>query len=122
MCTDNNLFKKKEKVRENAGDTFTLHVHDYTGITTCNDGHCHIHPGVTSIPISYGGSHIHQIAGATTYQDGHYHMYNAYTSTAVGLPNGYHTHYNSFSTNFVDGHIHNIMGYVMATEEKEKED
>lgn len=121
MSADNDILKDKQQNRWDGGDPYYLHVHDNTGLTTCNDGHCHIRPGVTSTPISYGGSHIHQVVGATTYQDGHYHSYNAYTSTAVGLPNGFHTHYISFATNFVDGHIHNVMGYVMATKE-EKED
>lgn len=65
------------------------HVHEHTGLTTCNDGHCHIHPGVTGIPLPYGQSHYHEIAGATTYDDGHYHQYCANTGLAAPLPGGY---------------------------------
>ena len=95
------------------------HVHDHTGITSCNDRHCHIHPGVTSPPIAAGQSHYHQIVGATTYQDGHYHTYSARTETAVALPNGSHTHHFLFRTSFEDGHTHNISGWVMAVKPEE---
>lgn len=96
----------------------TYHVHDHTGLTTCNNGHCHIHPGVTSIPIPYGDSHIHQITGATTYEHGHFHTYNAYTGPEIELPNGFHTHYVSFDTNVALAHTHNVTGYVMASREE----
>ncbi|MCL6612965.1 MAG: YmaF family protein [Peptococcaceae bacterium] len=98
-----------------ANDYQYCHLHDHTGLTTCQDGHCHIHPGVTSIPIRQEGTHIHEIIGATTYVDGHYHTYRTFTGPAVHLPGGFHTHYVSFTTSFVDGHVHNVMGYVMAT-------
>lgn len=88
------------------------HVHDHTGITSCNDRHCHVHPGVTGPPVPYNNTHYHEIIGQTTYQDGHYHTYRAPTSTAVALPGGYHTHYASFSTSLNDEHRHEITGYV----------
>lgn len=100
-------------------DLQCYHVHDHTGLTTCQDGHCHIHPGVTSIPIPQGNTHIHEIVGATTYQDGHHHVYRAYTEPAVYLPNGFHTHFTAFTTSFADGHTHDVMGYVMASKSEE---
>ncbi|MTI79662.1 MAG: hypothetical protein FH758_02095 [Firmicutes bacterium] len=90
------------------------HVHDHTGITSCNDKHCHVHPGVTGPAMPCGDSHYHKIVGATTFRDNHYHEYNAKTSPAVQLPGGYHTHYGEFKTTYVDGHIHNIKGYIQA--------
>jgi hypothetical protein len=102
-------------------DYQSYHVHDHTGLTTCNDGHCHIHPGVTSIPIQHGSSHYHEIVGATTYQDGHYHVYRTNTGLATPLPGGYHTHYASFTTSIADGHIHNATLYIMAIKERMKE-
>ncbi len=98
-------------------DYQNYHVHEHTGLTTCNDGHCHIHPGVTSIPIQHGTSHYHEIVGATTYQDGHFHVYRTNTGLAAPLSGGYHTHYASFATSFVDGHIHNAALYVMAVQD-----
>ncbi|MDD3654128.1 MAG: YmaF family protein [Desulfotomaculaceae bacterium] len=95
-------------------DYQNYHVHDHTGLTTCNDGHCHMHPGVTSIPIPYGSSHYHEITGATTYDDGHFHAYCATTGVAVPLPEGFHTHYICFNTSVADGHTHVIMEYVKA--------
>jgi hypothetical protein len=101
-------------------DYQNFHVHEHTGLTTCNDGHCHIHPGVTSIPIQNGASHYHEIIGATTYEDGHHHVYRAYTGLAVSLINGYHTHYTSFKTSYADGHIHNATLYVMVVKPEEE--
>jgi hypothetical protein len=98
-------------------DYQNYHVHEHTGLTTCNDGHCHIHPGVTSIQIQHGTSHYHEIVGATTYQDGHFHVYRTNTGLAAPLSGGYHTHYASFATSFVDGHIHNAALYVMAVQD-----
>ncbi len=94
-----------------------LHVHDHTGITSCNQGHCHIHPGVSGPPIPNGASHCHQIIGQTTFNHGYYHVYNAYTGLAIMLPNGQHTHYVSFRTSCNFGHDHMIEGYVEATPE-----
>ncbi|OPX90213.1 MAG: YmaF family protein [Pelotomaculum sp. PtaB.Bin104] len=102
-------------------DYQNYHVHDYSGLTTCNDGHCHNHPGVTSIPIPYGSSHYHQIVGATTYDDGHFHVYCAATGVAVPLPDGYHTHFTSFTTSVADGHTHGVMEYVKAIKPEEEE-
>lgn len=96
-----------------------LHVHDHTGITSCDMGHCHIHPGVTGPPIPTGsGGHYHQIIGQTTYDLCHYHVYNACTGNEIMLPDGQHTHFISFQTSFNFGHSHNIVGYVKPTFEE----
>ncbi len=92
-----------------------MHVHDHTGITSCNEGHCHMHPGVTGPPIPAGSSHYHEIIGATTYDHGHYHVYKACTELAVHLPDGQHTHFACFRTSFNFGHDHMITGYVKPT-------
>lgn len=98
------------------------HVHDHTGITSCNDGHCHLHPGVTGTPIYEGRNHYHPLKGATTYVDGHFHIYDTNTSYAIPLPDGYHTHHVSFTTSYDDGHRHQVMGYVMATRDRAAKD
>ncbi|TYO96936.1 YmaF family protein [Desulfallas thermosapovorans] len=95
-------------------DMARMHVHEHTGLTSCNEGHCHIHPGVTGPPIPDGSSHYHQIIGQTTYDRGHYHVYNACSGPAVMLPCGQHTHFASFRTSFNLGHDHMIEGYVKA--------
>lgn len=91
------------------------HVHVHDGLTTCNDGHCHLHPGVSGPPIFRGNTHYHRIYGMTSFNDGHFHFYDALSGPAVGLPNGEHTHFADFSTSFNDGHDHHISGYVEAT-------
>jgi hypothetical protein len=93
-------------------DDNRYHVHDHTGITSCDHQHCHIRPGVTSTPIPRDRTHYHEITGATTYQNRHFHTYRATTSPAIPLPNGYHTHYISFSTSYDAGHRHQIKGFI----------
>jgi hypothetical protein len=93
------------------------HVHEHSGLTSCNDRHCHMHPGVTGGPISRGRSHVHPVDGKTTYDDGHTHAYRTMTGLAVPLPNGYHTHCVRFTTMVTDGHQHHVQGYVVATTE-----
>lgn len=88
------------------------HTHGHLGATTCQDGHVHMHPGVTSKPIEAKGSHIHKAWGNTTFDDGHTHYYEAYTGPAIPLPNGYHTHYVEIQTTKNDGHIHIIKGFT----------
>lgn len=88
------------------------HTHGHLGATTCQDGHVHLHPGVTSKPIKIEGGHIHKAWGNTTFDDGHTHYYEAYTGPAIALPNGYHTHYVEIQTTENDGHIHIIKGFT----------
>lgn len=91
------------------------HVHVHNGLTTCDDGHCHLHPGVSGPPIFRGNTHYHRIYGITSYNDGHFHYYDGLSGPAVGLPDGEHTHYVSLETSFNEGHRHRIAGYAQAT-------
>lgn len=93
----------------------SLHVHDHTGKTSCEQGHSHMYPGVTGPPIPHGPSHIHEIRGATTFDFRHHHVYCAHTGPAVMLPCGKHTHFISFRTSFNFGHDHQVEGYVQVT-------
>ncbi|MBA4535923.1 hypothetical protein H1Z61_01895 [Bacillus aquiflavi] len=90
----------------------SIHTHGHSGATTCQDGHVHLHPGVTSKAIETERGHVHKISGNTTFDDGHIHYYEAYTSPPIPLPNGYHTHYVEIRTTENDGHIHIIKGFT----------
>ncbi|HHW06667.1 MAG TPA: hypothetical protein GXX34_03885 [Clostridia bacterium] len=91
------------------------HVHVHNGLTTCDAGHCHLHPGVSSPPIFRGNTHFHRIHGMTSYDHGHFHFYDGLSGPAVSLPNGEHTHFVSLTTSFSEGHDHRITGYTQAT-------
>lgn len=80
--------------------------------TTCEDGHVHMHPGVTSLPIETGEGHIHHMNGNTTFEDGHIHQYATYTSIPIPMPGGFHTHYVEIRTTKDDGHTHVIKGFT----------
>ncbi|MFS0574672.1 YmaF family protein [Sporosarcina sp. 179-K 3D1 HS] len=88
------------------------HTHGHGGATTCQDGHVHLHPGVTSTPIETEQGHVHWMTGNTTFDDGHIHQYETYTSTPIPLPGGYHTHYVEIRTTEDDGHTHIIKGFT----------
>ncbi len=88
------------------------HVHDHSGLTSCCDGHCHMHPGVTSGPIRRGCSHVHTAEGMTTYDDGHTHAYRTTTGPAVAVGDDHHTHHVHFRTSVADGHRHAVAGYI----------
>ena len=97
-------------------ETTRHHVHDHTGITTCEKRHCHLHPGTTGIGILMDNTHYHEIIGRTTYIYDHFHTYCANTGPAISLPGGAHTHYTSFTTSYDSGHHHKITGFVMPVE------
>ncbi|WP_404454511.1 YmaF family protein [Virgibacillus necropolis] len=90
----------------------TGHTHGHGGATTCDDGHAHLHPGVTSTPIETQEGHVHKMWGNTTFDDEHIHYYEVYTSTPIPLPGGYHTHYAEIETTESDGHTHIIKGFT----------
>jgi len=95
-----------------------LHVHDHTGKTSCDQGHSHMHPGVSGPPIPHGQSHVHEIRGLTTFDSRHHHFYCAYTGPEIELSSGYHTHYASFRTTYNFGHDHQVEGFVQITPEE----
>lgn len=88
------------------------HTHAHFGATTCQDGHTHLHPGVTGTPIETNVGHIHKIYGNTTFDDGHIHYYEEYTGPPIPLQDGYHTHYAEMRTTKDDGHVHIIKGFT----------
>ena len=81
-------------------------------------GHSHMHPGVSSPPISSGifdqGQHYHEIFGRTTFDHRHYH-YRGTTGPAISVGGGYHTHYVRLRTSFDEGHDHGIEGFLEPT-------
>ena len=93
----------------------TGHTHAFDGATTCNDGHTHLHPGVTGTPIESNESHVHKVYGNTTFDDNHIHEYEAYTGPPIPLANGYHTHFVEIRTTESDGHTHVIKGFTAAS-------
>ncbi|HHW38423.1 MAG TPA: hypothetical protein GXX18_14485 [Bacillales bacterium] len=88
------------------------HTHAHFGATTCQDGHTHIHPSVTSTSIKTQQGHVHKIYGNTSFDDGHIHSYEEHTGPAIQLQNGFHTHYAEFRTTENDGHVHIIRGFT----------
>ncbi len=92
-----------------------LHVHDHSGKTSCDEGHSHLHPGVSGPPIPYGQSHIHEVRGLTTFDFRHHHAYFAYTGPEIELSAGYHTHYIYFRTSRNFGHNHQVEVFVQVT-------
>ncbi|ASN04661.1 YmaF family protein [Virgibacillus necropolis] len=91
------------------------HTHGHGGATTCDDGHVHLHPGVTSTPIETSEGHVHKMWGNTTFDDKHIHYYEVYTSPPIPLPGGYHVHYAEIETTENDGHTHIIKGFTKAS-------
>lgn len=103
-------FRKKRQMDGNPKRK-SNHTHGHLGATTCQDGHVHMHPGVTSKPIETQEGHVInyqkiQLLKMVTF------YYEAYTSPPITLPNGYHTHYVEIKTTKNDEHIHIIKGFT----------
>ena len=83
---------------QNRGKTHG-HVHVHNGITTCDKGHSHMHPGVSSPPISTGiydqSQHYHEISGRTSFDFGHFHHYRGTTGPAISRQRFSHSHIQS---------------------------
>ena len=97
---------------ERSVDRTTQHVHGHTGVTSCNNGHSHMHPGVSGPPLHLDGNHVHEVSGRTTFDKGHFHFYRARSGPAIPLPGGYHTHMVRVRTSFNEGHDHEILGFL----------
>jgi hypothetical protein len=88
----------------------SLHSHNFSGVTSYNDGHVHRYWGTTSIDPDIP-RHTHFMSGETTFEDGHTHLYALYTSPEIRVGRG-HTHYYQAATRLNDGHVHYIYGYT----------
>lgn len=73
-------------------DGSTLHVHNFSGITSFDIGHRHHYSGRTEPALS-GVPHIHAYFTATSFDDGHTHTIHGRTGPAIKLPGGEHYHY-----------------------------
>ncbi|WP_060678464.1 YmaF family protein [Virgibacillus halodenitrificans] len=90
------------------------HTHAYFGTTTCENGHAHLHPGVSGPAIESEDGHFHRVYGNTTFNDAHFHYYEAHTGPPIQLPDGSHIHYTEFQTKESNGHVHTIKGFTAA--------
>ena len=113
----NNLFRFPEYSNEKGESIMPiLHVHTYTEVTSCNDGHCHIMTGISGPAMRRpDGSHVHLVQGRTSFKDNHYHEYCVYSGQSIDLPGGYHVHPFCLRTTLDDGHLHTFMGYSQAS-------
>ena len=104
-------------MQETGGDLCCLvHVHQYEGVTTCQDGHSHILSGING-PAVYlpNGTHVHLVQGRTTFHEDHYHEYCVYSGADIEIPGCYTLHPISFQTSVDDGHCHSFKGYDQAS-------
>lgn len=69
-----------------------VHVHNFGGATSYNDGHIHEYAGTTeSAPT--GVQHTHGYYTETTFNDGHTHFIRGVTGPSISVPGGGHIHY-----------------------------
>jgi hypothetical protein len=85
-----------------------MHTHNFSGVTTLNDGHLHHYSGVTGTAPNVPG-HVHAMNRTTTVNDGHTHNYRLQTRQKRAIAGG-HSHDYEASTSFTDGHNHNLGG------------
>ncbi|MYL57369.1 hypothetical protein GLW20_07605 [Virgibacillus halodenitrificans] len=104
-----------EREQQNQMKENDRHTHAYFGATICEDGHTHLHLGVTGAAIESKDGHYHKVYGNTTFNDEHFHYYEAHTGPPIQLPDGYHIHYTEFKTKESNGHIHDIKGFTAAS-------
>ncbi|HHW32263.1 MAG TPA: hypothetical protein GXX20_11440 [Clostridiaceae bacterium] len=83
------------------------HDHNYSGVTSFNDGHVHRYAGTTTFAPDRKG-HIHYVEGVTSYEDGHVHTYGVSTSVDFPVPGGGHIHFIRVNTQVTDQHVHFI--------------
>ncbi|MEW6183302.1 MAG: YmaF family protein [Bacillota bacterium] len=69
-----------------------FHVHDYSGVTSYDEGHVHGYSGTTTINIGIGLYHVHLMKGVTAFDEGHDHLYFFFTGPGIPLGPGRHIH------------------------------
>jgi hypothetical protein len=92
-------------------DGRAVHLHQFAGVTSINDGHHHQYAGVTeSAPT--GVQHIHGYNTVTSFDNGHTHIIQGRTGPDIPLQGGGHYHYfEGFTTiNGIHPHTHNYNG------------
>lgn len=73
-------------------DGRSVHVHNFSGVTSFDAGHKHRYMGTTE-PAPSGVPHTHYYSTVTSFNDGHTHLVRGRTGPAIPLPNGGHYHY-----------------------------
>jgi hypothetical protein len=68
-----------------------IHNHQFKGVTSFDDGHCHRYAGTTE-PAPSGVPHTHRYFTSTSVDDRHRHQIRGITGLAIPLPNGGHYH------------------------------
>ncbi|MDQ0214401.1 hypothetical protein J2S13_000797 [Oikeobacillus pervagus] len=68
-----------------------IHVHEFKGVTSYDDGHDHRYAGTTE-PAPSGVQHTHRYFTFTSFNDGHRHQVKGVTGPAIPLPGGNHYH------------------------------
>lgn len=72
-------------------DGRAVHTHEFSGMTSFDDGHNHQYAGTTQ-PAPTGVQHTHQYFTFTTVDNRHRHQIRGVTGPAIPLPNGGHYH------------------------------
>lgn len=86
-----------------------VHIHEFKGVTSFDDGHSHQYAGTTE-PAPSGVPHSHRYFTFTSVDDRHRHRISGMTGPAIPLPNGGHYHEFSGYTTVDDGHRHIYRG------------
>lgn len=69
-----------------------VHVHNFRGATSYDDGHFHEYAGTTE-PAPSGVQHTHGYFAETAFNDGHTHIIRGVTGPMISVPGGGHIHY-----------------------------
>lgn len=88
-----------------------VHVHEFAGITSFDNGHRHDYMGTTQ-PAPSGPQHTHGYYVMTTLNDGHNHIIQGVTGPPIPISTGGHIHYFEGTTS-VNGrmpHVHRYGG------------
>lgn len=88
-----------------------VHIHQFEGVTSFDDGHNHLYAGNTE-PAPSGVKHTHHYFTFTTIDDGHKHFIQGITGLDIPLIGG--GHYHEFSgvttVNGINPHRHQYGG------------
>ncbi|KAB7704400.1 hypothetical protein F9802_17780 [Bacillus aerolatus] len=88
-----------------------VHVHEFKGVTSYDDGHRHRYAGTTE-PAPSGVQHSHKYFTFTSIDNRHHHQIYGTTGPAIYLPGGGHYHEFSGMTtiNGANPHRHRYSG------------
>jgi len=104
-CSGDSNGRHTHKLYITSWDGRPTHVHEFSGITSIEDGHSHYYAGVTA-PAATGIPHVHEYYTETAFNDGHTHLIRGTTGGVISLPSGGHYHYFEGFTTINGRHPH----------------